>query len=250
MDKGRFSEACQFIIGQERKQNGIGTLGEKTLHAILKQYYEPYRENQEIKIGGYVADIVGENGIIEIQTRSFERLRKKLAAFLPVCPVTVVYPIPKNKWISWINLDTGEAGPKRKSPKIGSPQDAFFELYKIKTLLSHPNLSIHLLLLDLEEYRYLNGWSHDKKRGSSRCDRIPLCICEEVILSCPQDYALLLPQNLPDPFTVKDLQKTAKLSPRSAQCGIAVLRELGLITHIGKSGRAYLYSRSKTEESE
>ena len=68
----------------------------------MKNYFEPYDENQEIRIGGYVADIVGENGVIEIQTRQFNKLLKKLEAFLDYCDVTVVYPIPVVKYVRWI----------------------------------------------------------------------------------------------------------------------------------------------------
>lgn len=55
----------------------------KTLHAALKAYYEPDAESHEIKIGRYIADIVGENGIIEIQTQSFDKLRKNSRLFYP-----------------------------------------------------------------------------------------------------------------------------------------------------------------------
>ena len=86
MDKIRFKEACDKIINKSRKQNGIGTLGEKTLHAVLKCYFEPHEDNQEISLGGYVADIAGENGVIEIQTRNFNVLRKQLNALLSLLP--------------------------------------------------------------------------------------------------------------------------------------------------------------------
>ena len=75
-----------------------------------------------------MADIVGENGIIEIQTRGFDRLRKKLSAFLEVCDVTVVYPVAEIKWLCWIDPDTGAISSRRKSPRRGKPQDAFNEL--------------------------------------------------------------------------------------------------------------------------
>ena len=42
----------------------------------------------------YVADIYKDGEIIEIQTRQFNRMRGKLQAFLPLYPVTIVYPIP------------------------------------------------------------------------------------------------------------------------------------------------------------
>ena len=49
---------------------------------MLKAAYEPHTENHELSVGGYVADIVGQNGIIEIQTRELWRLKEKLRLFL------------------------------------------------------------------------------------------------------------------------------------------------------------------------
>ena len=117
---------------------GIGTLSEKTLHAALKAYYEPDDESREVALGGFVADIVGEEGIIEIQTRSFERLRGKLEAFLEAARVTVVYPVAVERQLRWIDPETGEVLPPRGSTKKGIPFDVLPELYKIKPLLTHP----------------------------------------------------------------------------------------------------------------
>ncbi len=241
MDQKRFTDARNAVLSAERERNGIGTLGEKTLHAVLKAYCEPSADSREIKIGRYVADIVGENGIIEIQTRDFNHLRKKLEAFLPCAGVTVVYPVAQVKYLCWINEETGEVSEKRKSPKIGKPVDAFPELYKIKPLLTDPHLSFHLLLLEVTEYRYLNGWSKDKKKGSSRCDRIPERLLGEVTLDCPADYAVFLPDALPVPFTSKDYAKAIKRNSHLAQTGLNVLYEVGAVKRVGKTGNLYLY---------
>ncbi|NLZ80724.1 MAG: hypothetical protein GX913_02820, partial [Clostridiales bacterium] len=83
MDHQRFLEAYEKIAFVNRERDGIGTLSEKTLHAVLKHYFEPKIENQEVKIGSYYADIYTEEGIIEIQTKQFNKLRNKLKAFLP-----------------------------------------------------------------------------------------------------------------------------------------------------------------------
>lgn len=121
LDKKAFEEAKRKIIGIDRQRLGIGTLSEKTVHAILKNYYEPDEDRQEIPIENYVADIFAGGEIIEIQTRQFDKLRGKLSAFLPLYPVTIVYPIPREKWIIWIDEETGELSGKRKSPLKGSP---------------------------------------------------------------------------------------------------------------------------------
>ena len=108
MSNEDFRIACERIIGTDRERSGIGTLGEKTLHAVLKNYFEPHKENQEIRIGSFIADIVNENGVIEIQTRQFNKLLRKLENFLEYCNVTIVYPIPQIKYLSWIDTETGE----------------------------------------------------------------------------------------------------------------------------------------------
>lgn len=241
MDKQKFYDACNMIIGKDREKSGIGTLGEKTLHAVLKQYFEPQTEKQEIKIGRYVADIVSENGIIEIQTRAFNNLRKKLESFLEFTDVTVVYPIPKTKWLCWIDKETGEVSKQRKSPKTGTIYDAFFELYKIKQLLTNPKLNFCFVMLELTEYRYLNGWSKDKKRGSSRCDRIPGNIDEIVYIRTINDYLKFLPENLPQNFTTKDYSKLTKLNLSSSQTALNVLNYIGTVKRVGKSGNMHLY---------
>ncbi len=172
-DKKAFEEAKRKIIGIDRQRLGIGTLSEKTVHAILKNYYEPDEDRQEIPIENYVADIFAGGEIIEIQTRQFDKLRGKLSAFLPLYPVTIVYPIPREKWIIWIDEETGELSGKRKSPLKGSPYTVFPELYRIKAFLKDPHLRFRLVLLDMEEYKLLNGRGKNRKIRASRYDRIP-----------------------------------------------------------------------------
>ena len=41
MDRITFNQAAARILGREHEEHGIGTLGEKTLHAIIKNYVEP-----------------------------------------------------------------------------------------------------------------------------------------------------------------------------------------------------------------
>ena len=242
MDKLRFKQACDNIINKQRKQNGIGTLGEKTLHAVLKCYFEPHEDNQEISLGGYVADIAGENGVIEIQTRNFNALRKKLELFLEFCDVTVVFPIPQIKYLSWLDEQTGEIVSRRKSPKKGSIYDSLKELYKIKYTLDNPRMNFCAVMLELEEIRSLNGWSKDKKKGSTRYDRIPIDIIDEIWLRCPDDYRILIPKELPSEFTSADFAKCAKIRRNIAQLAVNILSYLGIIEKTGKKGRMILYT--------
>lgn len=241
LNQNKFEIAKKKIIGIDRQRLGIGTLSEKTVHAILKNYYEPDEDKQEIPIENYVADIYTSGEIIEIQTRSFNLMRKKLEAFLPLYPVTIVYPIPREKWLIWIDEESGELSSKRKSPKKGNAYMIFPELYKIKMFLKDKNLRIKPILLDMEEYRLLNGWSKDKKKGSSRYDRIPTTLVQEVEINCLEDYMQFVPYELPEQFTTKDFAKAAHIPVALAQTTIHILHHVGVVERVGKKGNAYLY---------
>lgn len=241
IDEKRFEEAKNKIIGIHRERRGIGTLAEKTMHAVLKNYYAPDEDMHEIPIENYVADIYTGTEIIEIQSRSFGAMRKKLAAFLPLYPVTIVYPIPHIKWLSWIDEETGETSQKRKSPKKGNAYQAFIELYKIRPFLSNENLRFRFDLIDMEEYRLLNGWSRDKKKGSDRYDRIPQKLVEEVCVDRREDYMQFLPYDIKEPFTTKDFSKAAKIPVRLSQTVLLILYDLKIVERIGKQGNLFLY---------
>ena len=245
MDKHRFQTICDSIINKKQESNGIGTLGEKTVHSVLKNYFATDTSHHEIKICSYVADIYNEKGIIEIQTRNFNKLRRKLEKFLTIAPVTIVYPIPRTKWIRWINPQTGEVSPPRKSPKLGKPYEIFHELYQIKDFLTHPNLCLCLMLLNIEEYRYLDGWSKDKKKGSTRCDRIPTELVDEVIISSLSDYDKLIPPTLGETFTSKDYKKASGIPLSHSQTALNILYYVGAVNRIGKKGNSYIYTRSQ-----
>lgn len=247
MDRQAFDDACKKIVNQERERNGIGTLSEKTIHAVLKNYMEPDEEKHEQRAYGFVADIFASEGIIEIQTGNFNVMRRKLEAFLPEQKVTIVYPIPATKWLSWINEETGEVTSRRKSPKRGTPYAAFQELYKIKFFLDHPNLNILLLLIDMEESRLLNGWSKDRKKGSVRHDRIPVGLVEEIMLERVEDYRMLIPAPLGEQFTVKEYAKETKLPVGQARTALHIMHYLKLIERIGKQGNAFIYSLSSDD---
>lgn len=246
IDEARFEQAKNRVVGINRARQGIGTLAEKTVHAVLKNYYAPDTDMHEIPIENFVADIYTGSEIIEIQTRSFHTMRRKLTAFLPLYPVTIVYPIPHIKWLSWIDEETGEVSKKRKSPKKGNPYQAFVELYRIRPFLTDPNLKFRFALLDMQEFRLLNGWSRDRKKGSDRYDRIPETFVEEVRIDRREDYMQFIPYDIPEEFTAKEFAKCAKIPVSLAQTALLILTDLGIVERIGKSGRSYLYRICET----
>lgn len=238
----RFDEArSRLITLTPRERHGIGMQSEKTLHAVLKSFMEPEEDHHEIPIDSYVADIYRDGQIIEIQTAHMDAMRRKLACFLAQYPVRIVYPIPAEKWIIWVDPASGEPGKRNRSPVKGSFYHAFRELYKIRPFLQDPNLSFELLLVDLDEYRLLDGWSRDRKRGSHRYDRIPTRLAGRMELACPRDYMQLVPEGLPEPFTSAQFARAVGFRGKGFSTVTLLLTELGILERTGKKGNAWLY---------
>lgn len=227
----------------EKKKGGIGELAEKSLHQLLKRCYASESAHQEVPLGRYIADVYDGERIVEIQTGGMARLLPKLREFLTIAPVTVVYPMTRIKYLSWIDPETGELTKPRKGPKQGRPIEALHELYPLRELLLDPRLTVELLLFDLDEYRLLCGYSKDRKKGSVRSERIPRSLAGRYILREARDYAALLPsmELLPNSFTAAELRKAVKLQSRPTYSAIHLLETLGLLCAKGKQGRAMLY---------
>lgn len=241
LDKEAFEQAKVKVLLKQHDPHGFGTLQEKTVHAVMKLYYEPNDDYHEVPIEGFIADIYTGERIIEIQNGNFNRLKPKLAAFLPLYPVTVVLPIPHNKWVIWMDEESGELSKRNKSPVTGNAYYAFPELYKIKQYLGHPNLSFAFPLIDMDEYRLLNGWSKNKKRGSSRYDRMPLALFDEVLIERVEDFMQFVPFELKDSFTVKEFAQAAGIHRDLASVALPLLMHMGIVARVGKRGREYLY---------
>lgn len=240
MDRKSFNQAAAKILSREHENHGIGTLGEKTLHAVVKNYVEPDEDFHEVPLEGYVADVYRDGHVFEIQTANFNTLRGKLKAFLPLYHVTIVYPVPATKWLRWIDVQTGEVTDRRKSPKKGTPQAVFHELYRIKPFLKDPNLSVRILMIDIEESRMLDGWSADGKKGSHRYDRIPVDLVEDLCLERAEDYRMLVPPEL-EHFGSREYARAAGLTRGRAQTALNIMHYLGIVERIGKKGNAFLY---------
>lgn len=238
-----FSMALSKATDEHRIRQGIGMQSEKTLHLFLKYYLQPDESCHEIKLSRYVADIFSDEKITEIQTRSFNAMRKKLNYFLENgYDVTVVYPLAAIKKLCWINPETGDVSKIRKSPKKMSVHDAFYELYKIKGFLKHERLHFRFILMELMEYRNLDGWSNDGKKGSTRFDRIPSEILGEITINSVCDYKNVLPDGLPEEFTAADYSRCSFVNIKRARMAINVLKYVGTIEEVGKKGRAIVYS--------
>lgn len=239
-----FNEACARALSGEQGPGGIGILAEKPLHATLKWWLDENPHHHEIPLScGKVADVYDGQQIYEIQTGGFSPLRKKLEVLLDTYPVTVVHPIPRRKYLTWLNPATGEVSPPHKSPKVGTFVQGAPQLVYLLPLLDHPNLTIRFLLMDMEEQRWQDGWGNEGKRGSHRAVMLPLTLEESLTLRCAADYAALIPSALPAEFTATQFGKAAKLQGRKLSAALKVLLDRGVLTR-EKEGREYTYKRA------
>lgn len=243
-----FNEACARVREGSLPTQSIGVMKEKPLHAILKWWLDDNPAHHEVTLPcGKVADIYDGTAVTEVQTGSFSPLRKKLEVLLPDYPVTVVHPVVRRKYLAWIDPETGETTPARKSPRVGSFTDGGKELVYLLPLLSHPNLTVKLVLIDAEERRLADGWGNGGKRGSHRAVLLPLSVEDTLTLRGPADYAAIIPVGLPATFTAQQFGKAAKMQGRNLWGTLKVLTDRGVIARVGKDGNAWVYERMSDE---
>ena len=236
-----FKHARLLVLGEEVSTVGVGGLSEKSVHKILKLTLEPNPQNHEVKFLGSIADIKNDEGIFEIQSKAPYLLEKKLEKFLPHTRVTLVMPLIKEKYIRWIDTETGEISSPKKSPKKEDIYTALNALSPIARFISNPNFSVKLMLLSVDEYKRLDGWDKTKKRGGSKADRIPSSLLEVVDLKSPEDYKKYIPEGLGDEFLAKDFERKIKHPSRFTYYVIKLFLELGFVSRVGKKGRAFVY---------
>lgn len=239
-----FKRARLSVLGEKISTVGVGGLSEKSLHKILKLTIEPNSENHEVKFLGSVADIKNEDGIFEIQSKNPYLLEKKLKKFLPTTPVTLVMPIICEKYIRWIDVETGEISEPKKSPKKEDVYTALNALMPIASFIFDPNFSVKLMLLCADEYKRLDGWDKTRKKGGSKADRIPSELIEVIDLKEPEDFMKYIPRELSEIFLARDFALAIKRPSRFTYYVIKFFERLGLISKAGKQGRAFVYKKT------
>ncbi len=230
MDKALFKEALARVTDNPHERALIGTLGEKTLHLVLKNYFDGDITHHEQKIGTFYADIAYMGKITEIQTRNFYPLRKKLDYFTLSYEVTVVHPIAVCKTLCWTDPQSGELVSKKKSPHKGRIYDVLKELPALKHLLGDENFKLCLLLCNMDEYRALDGYGDDRKKKATKLDKIPTELIDEMYFSDIRDYMMLLPPELPDIFVFEQFMKAVRLKRVAAHRALKMFLDIGLLT--------------------
>jgi hypothetical protein len=221
---------------------GIGTLSEKSIHSSLKKYLEQDKKYHEVKVGSYIADIKKDSEIFEIQTQQFKKLLSKLDYYTKNnYNVTVVYPLIHQKYINWLDPISSDIVERRKSSYRGYIQDIFKELYWIKDYIATNKIKLKIISLEAEEYKYLDGYGQNSKKHATKIDKVPTKVLDVININSVNDMKIFLPDTLPENFTSKDFQRCTKSRSKYLGSGLKILRELNIITIVGKQGNSYIY---------
>ena len=219
----------------------IGTLGEGPLHAALKRWYSEPDDRVEVPVDGFVVDLVRADLLIEIQTRGFASMKRKVMSLLDGgSRLRIVHPIAIDRSILKLG-DDGELLDRRLSPKHGALIDVCTELVSFPELLADPGLEIEVVLTIEEEIRRHEEGRAWRRKGWVVVERHLLEVRGSHLFGSPGDLLSLLPTDLPKRFTTSEISEglgcTARLAQQAAYC----LRKSGAIDVVGKRGRSVEY---------
>ena len=217
---------------------------ESSLHYEIKKWYFREGDKLEAKVDDFVVDIVRGDLLIEIQTANFSAIKPKLLRLLNDHRVRIVYPIPKMKWIVHRSKGTGETVGRRRSPKKGCLSDLFSELIRIPSLFSKDNLSVEVLMIELEEIWCDDGRGSWRRKGASIEDRKLIRVFERRIFERKTDFLDFLPEDLLDPFSNRNLSESLGIPVSQSRKMTYSLRRMGAITIVGKSRNQMLFARA------
>lgn len=251
--QARFARIYRGAMQENRAdlRDGIGLLGEKWQHQIIKRYLTEDPAEHECRLSGtrFVSDVRAGNDIYEVQTGSFAPMVRKLERYFsdPALTVSVVHPLPAVRYLSWMDPATGEIG---KARRVAGKRDpllllpALYPLIPFLPQLSAGRLSFRLLLLEVQDFKLLDGRTRDRKGGATRLERVPTGLVDDLTFSAPPDLAALLPETLPDPMTVAEFSRATGLRGVDAYSAVRVLLALGIFADAGRKGRGMAVRRS------
>ncbi len=212
---------------------------ESTLHRQLKAIYAAPADQIEAKVDRYRVDILADGRVVEIQQAGLGALRDKVRRLLKSHAVTVVKPIAAVKRIVTCSSQ-GQVVRRRRSPKRGSPLNLFDDLIHFATVFPHPQLTLEVALVEIEEWRTppKRRWS---RRGYHVADRKLLQVNRRLALRNARDLLHLMPVKLPSRFDTKSLAERISIPRWRAQQIAYCLRHCGTVQTDGRKRNAWQY---------
>ncbi len=197
----------------------------------------------EVVVEPYRIDAVRDGRLIEIQHGSLAAIRDKIGRLLKTHEVLLVKPIVARKLLVRQGQRAGEILSRRRSPKRGTLVDIFDELVYFTRVFPHPKLTLEIVLVEIEEWRYPG---HGRRRRWRRGDHVVadqklVALGERRRLSTAADLIGLLGAKLPRAFHTGDLAERLGIGRHVAQRIAYCLREMQAIEQTGKQGNALVY---------
>ncbi len=220
---------------------GIGVQNERSLHNAIKAWYARPGDEFEVKRDSFIIDICRGDLLIEIQTRNFSVLRRKLRTLVQHYQVRLVYPLALEKWITRTDASGRRTLGKRKSPRRGDIADLFDERVAIPDLINDPNFELDVLLIHEEEIRRDDGNGSWWRRGYSRWDRKLIEVVESVSFKDKYDFLRFLPAGLPQPFSNTMLAHALARHIYDVRKMTYCLRKMDVIVPVGKNRNEVLF---------
>jgi hypothetical protein len=215
---------------------------EGPLHAAVKDLLAEPGDRVEVPVGRFVIDLVRADGeLVEVQTGGFGPLGKKLDALLDEHRVRVVHPVAAERRIVRVD-EHGQVLGARRSPKRATAVAVFDKLVAFPSLLTHPNLTIEVLLLREDHIRRRQPTT-TRRRTRDPGERRLVDVLGRVSLRTPDDILAALPTLPPGPFSTREIAALLQCSTLLAQRTLYCLRTIGIVEPAGKRGHAPLYTR-------
>lgn len=216
---------------------------ETSLHKQLKALYAADTGQLESPLGQYRIDVHAGDELIEIQHGSLAAIRPKVRQLLKKHRVTVVKPIVARKWLVRQDARGGNVVGRRKSPKQGKLLDLFDELIYFRDLFPHKRLTVEVVLVEMEEWRYPGHGRRRRWRENDHEveDQKLLSVHDRCRLASADDLRKMLGVRLPRQFHTGHLAEKLTISRWLAQRIAYCLRHAGTARQVGKEGNALLY---------
>lgn len=219
----------------------IGVMREGPLHAAVKELLAAPGDRLEVPVERFVIDLVRADGeLVEVQTGGFGGLVRKLDALLDEHRVRIVHPVAAERRIVRVD-EHGEVLGMRRSPKRATAVEVFDKLVAFPSLLTHPHLTVEVLLLREDHIRRPQPVTK-RRRTRDPGERRLVEVLDRIVLSTPADVLKALPALPPAPFSTRELATTLGCGTVLAQRTLYCLRAIGLVEPAGKRGRAPLHT--------
>jgi hypothetical protein len=220
--------------------SNIGVLREGPLHAAIKALLAGPGDRLEVPVGRFVIDLVRADGeLVEVQTGGFSALGPKLDGLLDQHRMRIVYPVAAERRIVRVD-ENGEIASVRRSPKHAGVLEVFDRLVAFPSLLTHPHLTVEVLLLREDHVR---GTQTARRRRRTRDpgDRRLVDVLDRVELRRPDDLLTAMPPLPADPFSTRELATLLGCTVLLARRAVYCLRMMGLVEAAGKRGPTPLH---------